>query len=471
MGPHERCGPRRLIVVLAVAAFTTAAAPAHAHIQLDSASPAPGEVLDGMPSRLRLLFSGFLEPRYTQLTLIAPDGSDVATGPVVFIAGSDREFTVSLGRLRLAGVYTVRWRTAGADGHVLEGSYTFTLSPAALPPDTLPSDTPSASPARIGARDSAAATHDHGSAGESRSGSAVNVAARLLHFGSLLLLIGALSFRTLLLPRIPEGAAVAELKRRAWRVLTGGALVLAIAMVLRLWLQSSALHGANRAWSPALLSIMLNDTGWGRAWLMQALLFAVLGAAIAWARPPRDRSALFLAVPAAIGLAAIPGLSGHAAGVGEAAWLAVINDTVHVTSVGVWLGTLFLLAVVSLPVLVGGARADGDGAHHAAGAVHAFSPIALTAAAAALATGIINALFHVDSFGQLASTAYGRALLVKTAVVLLVLLLGLINWRVIRPRLADLASLHRLRVAAFIELSLALLVLLATAVLTGLPHP
>jgi putative copper export protein len=69
-------------------------------------------------------------------------------------------------------------------------------------------------------------------------------------------------------------------------------------------------------------------------------------------------------------------------------------------------------------------------------------------------------------------TDYGRALLVKLAFFGLVLLAGFYNWRVTRPRLAAGSDDgRRLRVSAGLELGFAALVLLATAVLTGLARP
>jgi putative copper export protein/methionine-rich copper-binding protein CopC len=455
------------LVLAALAGHT----PAHAHVRLEAATPGAGDELAAPPATLRLLFSGFIERRYTSVTLSAPDGERVGTGAVVFVAGSDREFTVSLPPLTVPGVYTVAWRTAGADGHVLEGSYSFALLSDDDPSDPWAVD--SAAPQAVQAHDHGAAadeaeTHEHVT---HSSGGVLDVTGRLLHFSALLLLIGALSFRVLLLPRImpqllaASGLAV-TMRRRVWLAMTAGAVLLGAAAVLRLWLQSAALHGAERAWRSSLLSMMLTDTSWGRAWVLQAFLFAMLGAAIAWARPHGDRTALWVGIPAVIGLAMIPGLTGHAAA--DAGFLVVMNDTVHVLAIGAWIGMLFMLAVVGLPTLLQRGAAP---ASDAALAVHRFSPIALTAAAIAVTTGVLNALIHIGAPAQLVQTDYGRMLLIKIGLVALVFLAGFMNWRVLRPRLGTLDAARRLRISAGAELGLAALVLLATAVLTGLPRP
>lgn len=456
------CGLAALVPARAGGEDAVRALPGRLHIELESAQPAPDDTIDTAPAALRLRFTAFIEPAYTSLTLTGPAGDQVVTGRIVFVEGSDREFTAAVPPLVRSGVYRVSWRTAGADGHVLEGSYSFTLLALLADTTTVP---PAPVPA-AGAEPGTAA-HDHGT-GAAQAAGPLSVLGRFLHFSALTILLGGLAFRTLLLPRLElVGDTRAELVRRAWRVVAAGAVLLAGAAVLRLWLQSVALHGAERAWNTPLLSMMLTDTSWGRAWVLQVFLFAVLGAAIVRARPHRDVLALAAGVPAAIGLAAIPGLTGHAAGLEQGAFLVLANDTLHVLAVGVWIGTLLLLLGAATPALL--RRPNGQVAAIAA-AVHAFSPIALAAAAVLVLTGAINALLHVRAPADLVSTDYGRTLLVKIGLVIVVAFAGLVNWRVVRPRLVSLEFVRRLRYSMTLELVLAAFVLLVTSYLTGLPR-
>jgi putative copper export protein/methionine-rich copper-binding protein CopC len=443
-----------LAVILLVALPGTA----RAHIQLDASVPAARAVITAPPDALRLRFSGTIEAKYTRLMLLAPDGAQVPLGAITFIEGSDREFTAAMPPLRGSGTFTVRWRTAGADGHVLEGSYTFTLvqdSAATFEPDT--------AGAAIAAGDHG---HDHGAASMSGTGPG-EVLGRWLHFVALTLLLGAVTLRMALLPRLGTHATTRTLlERSAWRAIALAAVLLACAAILRLWLQSAALHGADRAWSTPLLTMMLNDTGWGRAWVLQVFLLTLVAAAIVWARAGRDRIAALVATLAAAGLAAIPGLSGHAAGAEGVAWLVLSNDALHVAAAGAWVGTLALLMTAVLPVL--GRTPDGPAAQ--AAAVDAFSPLALAAAAVVAGSGLVNALLHITAPAQLWATSYGLTLLVKLALVGAAIAGGFVNWRFVRPRLTT-GDHARLRIVAGSELLFALFVLLATAVLTGLPRP
>jgi putative copper export protein/methionine-rich copper-binding protein CopC len=469
-------------VILAALVLAALAAPAYAHVTLVSSSPGADHLIDVAPTHVRVTFSGRVEARFSTLTVLAPDGGQVPTGGVVFAEGSDREFMVAIPPVNVPGRYTVRWRTAGADGHVLEGSFLFVLAGdttamAAAAADTLPLLDLAGDPHVHGHE------HDHVHGG---AGVLLPVLGRWLHFLALALLIGAVAFRVLLLPQAgaaggrsagdaaARGTADApvhawrDVQRRAWRTLSIAALLLAASAVLRLWVQSAALHGAEAAWSSALLSIMLTDTVWGRAWLVQAFFFALLGAGIVQARPGRDRVAVWIVSVAAIGLAAVPALSGHAAGAAGFAPLAVVNDTIHVLGMGAWLGTLAIILFAAIPGLLRhGASPDAA----IADVIERFSPVALGAAAVVAATGVINSLMHVGTVSHLIDTAYGRTLLAKLAGVAAVLATGFYHWRMVRPRLGASDRTRRLRLSISAELLLAAVVLLITAILTGQQRP
>jgi putative copper export protein/methionine-rich copper-binding protein CopC len=428
-----------------------------AHIRLESSLPAAGATVDVPPTTLRLRFSAHIEARYTTLVAVTADGRRIPLEGFVFEPNSDRELNVPFPAVP-PGAVTIEWRTAGADGHVLEGSFAFTIR--AAPADTADPVTATPPEHQHDAHAHAAPAHD--------AAGPLDVTARALQFAALLLLLGALTFRVVIMPRLAVDATMhAQLQRRAWRRITFAAILLVLASVMRLWLQSTALHGSERAFNSELLSIMLTDTSWGRAWLLQALLFALLAAAIAWARPPRDAAARITAIVAAIGLAAIPSLTGHAAGAESGVALAVVNDTLHVLTAGAWIGTLAVLIVDALPALAG----DVAGATAAVNTINIFSPLALIAAAIVALTGAGNAWMHFDRVDQLWTTDYGLVLMLKLAFVFLVVSAGAYNWRVVRPRLAAAPDVARLRRSAAAEVLFAAAVLLATAVLTGLPRP
>jgi len=187
-------------------------------------------------------------------------------------------------------------------------------------------------------------------------------------------------------------------------------------------------------------------------------------------RAPHGRSVGWMgAGVAALLLAAVPALSGHAAAVEGWTALALASDWLHVLGAGVWVGTLATLVLAGLPAAAFAPEGEGTGAF--ARLVGAFSPVALTGAGLAGATGVVNSLFHLGAVPQLWETAYGRALLLKLALLAIVAGLGFYNWRYVIPELHLPASSVRLRRSAGAELAAGVAVILVTAILVALPPP
>jgi copper transport protein len=99
-------------------------------------------------------------------------------------------------------------------------------------------------------------------------------------------------------------------------------------------------------------------------------------------------------------------------------WWLVGSDVVHLVAAAVWLGGIVAL------VLAFRARRD---ARSLAGMVRRFSDVALIAVGVVAATGVTMAWIILPSAGELTSTGFGLALLVKVALVVVVIILGAYN--------------------------------------------
>jgi copper transport protein len=167
-------------------------------------------------------------------------------------------------------------------------------------------------------------------------------------------------------------------------------------------------------------------------------------------------------------------LNGHAATT-EPVWLSVGIDFLHSLATALWIGGLFALAFLLLPALR--KAPDGERTPMLARVVPRFSRLALVCLAVLLLTGVYPTLAHVASPAALTAEPYGRALLAKWALVVLLLVPAAGNLLIVRPRLAAAAAQNRDdRVTARLfgrllglEVGLALLVLLAVGFLTALP--
>lgn len=464
---------RRALLCAAALACALLPAPAAAHTRVERSSPADGDTAHGAVHEVRLRFTRPVESELTTITLFR-GAAQVAAGGAKVEEGEGREFVLALPAPLQPGDYVARWKTVGGDGHVLEGSWRFAVAAVAAP-SAVPAGTdvsaglaqaPPPPPTTDGTDE--ALEEEVGEAGRPLA-----VAVRWAWFVSLLGMIGTVAFRYGVLPRLDRDPELQPVSARAeaavWFVALGAAALSVAALFARLWMQVAALGGGEAAWDGARMEVLLRDTGWGLAWVLQAIATLAFVTGLFITKAPHGRAVGWMGAAAgAVLLSAVPALSGHAASVGRMNGVAILMDTVHVLGAGVWLGTLAALLAVGIPAaLLSGAGAGGA----VAAMVRAFSPMALAGAAAVGVTGVVNVLFQLDAIPDLWGTNYGRALLLKLALLAGVGALGFYNWRRVLPVLGDDPGTRRLRTSARAELGLGLVVLLVTAVLVALPTP
>jgi len=187
--------------------------------------------------------------------------------------------------------------------------------------------------------------------------------------------------------------------------------------------------------------------------LRLAVTLSLVAGAIAALAPVYPRM-LGVAAAIALGLLVAPTLSGHALDRTQPRFLAVPVDLAHTISAAVWFGGLVAL-VFALPR----AGADDD---ERDSIVARFSTVALASVCVLALTGLGRALTELGGLTQIWSTSYGRALIVKTAIFVPLLVLGWVN----RARL--LGAFARLRRSASLECILLLAIVAVVGVLTEL---
>lgn len=285
----------------------------------------------------------------------------------------------------------------------------------------------------------------------------MEAAAKAVVYIALLLAVGAGGVRWLLLPRA-RGLSEGELQRyeqRLARLVLTAALALTGALALRLAAHTTAVFGFAESLSIEAFRIVALESRWGSGWRLQMLgAVAAVSAAlvirihrgIGWLASTGAVIACCFAVP----------LLGHAAG--EPRRLAFHAS--HVLGAGLWLGSLASVLIVGRP------RAP---------LLRRFAPLALSGAAVLLVSGIVTAVEYVGSIWNLWTTAYGRTLSIKLGLFGAVVGCGYFNWRRWRPDLsssggasADAQGSERIEV---VEATLALAIVLVTALLTELEHP
>jgi copper transport protein len=397
---------------------------ANAHAVLLESDPVAQAVLQEAPERVVLRFNEPVRPAALSL-LRAADEAKVELQDVEVL---DTELHARIPSSLPDGTYVLSYRVTSADGHVVVGSLVFVIGA----PDSSPSP--------------AAAAGD-----SDWFWTAAGVAARALWYGSLVLATGLALFLGLL--PVPE-----DLRPPLRRWLAALAVIGLAACVAILGATGGALRGGP---PDALLQV--------EPW--RIALASPLAASIAAAAPglcilalvarrPIRAERLVLAGGALL-IAAGFALSGHAATAGPG-WITRPALMLHALCAAYWVGAFapLLLALRRLPreqMLV---------------LLRAFSALAVVAVALLLLAGIVLAALQVRTPAALATTDYGRLLLVKLALVALLLGLGAFNRLVLTPALERRTeTVVGLRYTIGADLALAAGIVALTAGLGSVPPP
>jgi copper transport protein len=404
------------------------AAPAWAHAELKSTEPPAGTAVAQPPDRIVLHFTESVEVAAGAVRVIDQSGKRVDGGRNPTHVPGDRS-AVTLPLPKLAdGTYVVTWRVVSADSHPVHGAFTFKVG-------TGPVD----------AASSVAPAGDNGSAAVGFLYGLV----RFLVFASLLLLVGGTVFLVALWPAGWQD-------RRARRLVWGAWAAAVVATAASVGLQGA--YGAGLpladAFKPSLVRAVL-DTRYGHVALARLLLLAVSAGLLKMLSGRRQAAVVDVALSGAIALAllATPGLSAHAA-TGDLTWLALPVDVLHLAAGAFWLGGLALLTTCVLRVR--------DGEAERGTVVSRFSRFAFGAVVVLVLTGSFQSWRQVRELDGLTSTTYGRLLLVKVGVFVVLVAVAAVSRSWLRRRYDE-----RLRRSVAAETVLALAVLAVTSLLVN----
>jgi copper transport protein len=423
-----------LVAVAALLAVLALAPAAGAHARLLTTEPANDAVLEQSPRFVLLRFDEPVETAFGAIRVYDARAHRVDRGSVE--RPSDKEARIALDGRLARGTYTATWRAVSADGHPVSGAFVFHVG------------APGANPAGIAAQVL--------EGGTPRSVTVPFSAVRALDFLLLFVVAGG---TFLLLAGLRT--APAATRARLALLLAGAAVALAVVACAGIVLQGAAAggFGLGEALHRDVVSAVLH-TRFGEIWLLQAGLALLCAALLVAGRRLAVLTTAALA-PAAL-LVLTPALSGHASVSGR---IAFVTDVAHVASGAVWVGGL---AVLVLALLWSPERWS-----LAADAVPRFSGFAVVAVSWLIASGTISGYLQVRAWRGLWDTTYGQLLLLKLALVVPLLLLGLYNNRRAVPRLqqqlASAAERTRFLRTAAVELALMVAIVSVTAVLVSEP--
>jgi putative copper export protein/mono/diheme cytochrome c family protein len=215
-------------------------------------------------------------------------------------------------------------------------------------------------------------------------------------------------------------------------------VILLVATWAELLVRTQAMSGASLGASVAAVPSVLTGTHFGQ--VLAARGAAAVVALLLSVEPARGFQAFVLLV--ATGIALSLSLTGHAADWGDVR-LAVAIDWAHAVAASAWTGGLIALA------LVAGRREAPWSRESLAAVVPRFSRLAGLSLLAVAVTGSYNAWTQLGGLSRLWTTAYGRVLLAKLAIVAVLVWLGAVNRYVHLPRVEPSSTARGVGARAF----------------------
>lgn len=212
----------------------------------------------------------------------------------------------------------------------------------------------------------------------------------------------------------------------------------------------------SQALDPSIFATYVNEIPATRALLAMGIIGIVIAlGGFFTATTGVSATWLALAVLAAI----FPALAGHGSGFGDHA-LALTAGVAHVVAAVLWIGGIFVLILHALRREVSIQRS-----------VQRFSPLALTAIVLLAFSGLANAYTRLNSVGELFTTGYGQAVIMKVTLILALGVMGYFMRTRVQPQLDKLS-----RAGVFVRTGLTELIIMMMALGMGValatsPYP
>jgi copper transport protein len=442
---HRITTRRFLGIAVPLALFLTLLFPgiASAHAILLRSDPAKDSVLSIAPQQVRMWFSEALNPAFSTAVVVNGDNKRVDNRNAHVSSNDQTEMDVTLQPNLPPAVYVVIWRTDSADdGHILRGSFIFSVARA---DGSVPTLAPGSNPgANVLGNSNLTGLYS----GQIDGPTLFNlIMITLVELGAIFWMGAQLWINFVLnisAEAHPEERDINEqVQRRFERYFSLPTLVvLFLANIGVLVGQALNLTGGDlaSALSPTLLAELATSGRFGTYWIMRevVILLAMALALYLLLQQQRPRIAsivlpianLFLGSALLIAIT----MSGHAAAVNpDIVSFAIVIDWLHLVAASLWVGGMLYIATNYLPILK---RVQiPQQARSLVTVLPYFSPLAIAGVLIMATTGPFNAAFHLTAWQQFLSTAYGRALLVKIALVAGLLVTSAIHVGILRPRL------------------------------------
>ena len=308
------------------------------------------------------------------------------------------------------------------------------------------------------------------------------IAARTVHFASTVMIAGTILFLFLIeapvVKRLGDRTQpiFTSLHKRLVRIAWWCLAVSIVSGVAWLLVLAAKISGSSlrEVISDGAARTFLTQTQFGHDWEVRFVLAVLLAVALLRFRSTDGWHSAegFLAAALAMGFLGSLAWSGHGGATpGLRGGVHVTADAFHLIAAGAWIGGVFPLALL----LSSAEKMTGAvGINIARDAALRFSTLGIVAVGTLVITGVVNTWVLVGSISALIEFQYGRMLLLKIAIFLVLLVVAAVNRTRLTPRLAtptaggsrsSMDALRRLKQSCVIETALGIGVLILVGAL------
>ncbi|KXG10650.1 Copper transport protein YcnJ [Anoxybacillus sp. P3H1B] len=409
-----------------------------AHAYIVRSTPSENETLARAPSMIRIEFNEEIQDHFYSLKLINEAGQSITLNQVRIDKNHPKILEANLPNALSQGTYMIQWRVVSSDGHPVKGTIPFQIGQGGKTETSILPKTKNYLPQLD------------------------MVWIRWLFYVSSSLFVGMLFFKQIVEPKQETFSFSFRYNALYWLAYIGMSLSILLSLPLQITVEADVPW--SKAWSVSFIKKMITDSSFGSVWLIQIAclgLLLITGSAITYFHQRQEKRLkrwVSLSFIIGMGLLFTKSLLGHTAA-SPHRMISVLIDFLHLLAASLWLGSLCMIAIILPLELL--AKKEKDW-HRYWAAIKRFSYWGAIFACGVMMTGAYMSLQQVPTFSALLSTMYGKFLMGKVMLLMMMLLLASIHiWARKKGR--------KLGLSIWGEWGIGIIVLLLAAVLTNLP--
>ncbi|MFP5105279.1 copper resistance CopC/CopD family protein [Neobacillus sp. C211] len=406
-----------------------------AHAYIKKSTPLENETVEKAPTEVAIKFDETIQPAFNSIKVFDSEGNrvDKKNGRI----DPKQPFILKSGLKKNLpnGSYRIKWKVVSSDGHPVEGVIPFQIGEKGQDTTSLDNETKGYTP------------------------KADLIIIRWLQYLSNAFYVGLIFFYMVIVPM--ELRETGSVDKKFRKLLSTGLILLFLSILLSLPLQATIESGYS--WSEvfnfSIIENILMNTNYGQFWVIQIALLITLALLTSFIGMAESTKRCILWTCFCLGAALLltKALTSHAAAQPNHL-LTISMDFLHLLAASIWIGSL--TGFVSLLSL----RKNTEIKQNYLKMIKSFSKWGLILVLFLTLTGVFASFLYIPNLSALVQTNYGKALMWKLILFLVMLLLAAVNF--IKGKRGTTKGL---KASLKGELTLGLLILVLSVVLTNLP--